>query len=438
MNYIFMDNFRGFTQTIIPLRNTTFLVGENSTGKSSFLSLLYLLSTPNFWFNQDFSITDFCNLGGFMDIISAAGRNRSSFAVGILSTRHKKKNDKSEDIKQCKFCIMTFRNEEGLPRLARYLQFMGNNLLKIKFGIKSIKYKINDVTCPYGREEDLLRFFNDTVLSDIGDTTGFTRFSHEMPSIPSLPWVLGMIQSPQKLGRKGERIFYAPGFPIMTTHLTWLAPIRTKPRRTYDGFKTDFTPEGDHTPYVIRKTLGTRDKAKQFTKLLREFGDLSGLFLTVNAHSFGNVPSAPFEVQVQLTKHPLNISNVGYGVSQVLPVVVEILTCPDDHWFAIQQPEIHLHPKAQAALGKLMHYLATVRGHHYFIETHSDYLIDRFRLRIRESGKTAGAQVVFFERTGGGNNVYPLAINSKGQYPQKQPKNFRDFFINEEMKLLEI
>ena len=54
MRYIYMNNFRGFSDTLIPLSQISFLVGENSTGKSSFLKLLYLLASPNFWFSPEF------------------------------------------------------------------------------------------------------------------------------------------------------------------------------------------------------------------------------------------------------------------------------------------------------------------------------------------------------------------------------------------------
>jgi hypothetical protein len=245
-----------------------------------------------------------------------------------------------------------------------------------------------------------------------------------------------LIQSTDKSKKKGEMTF-RPDIPLVPD-LTWLAPIRTKPRRTYDGFKTDFTPEGDHTPYVIRKTLGSREKAQKFVELLKSFGKSSGLFTRVVPHSFGRDPSAPFEVQIEFHGARLNISNVGYGVSQVLPVVIEMLSRPKGHWFAIQQPEVHLHPRAQASLGELIHIMVQEHQHHYLVETHSEYLIDRFRLRLKEERSPKGCQVIFFERTEEGNRAYPMEINEKGQYPEKQPRNFRDFFIREETRLLEI
>ena len=79
MRYVFMHNFRGFHETILPLRKITFLVGENSTGKSSFLKLIYALSRPHFWFSPEAPFQDETELGGFGDIVSAWSADNHSF-----------------------------------------------------------------------------------------------------------------------------------------------------------------------------------------------------------------------------------------------------------------------------------------------------------------------------------------------------------------------
>ena len=173
-------------------------------------------------------------------------------------------------------------------------------------------------------------------------------------------------------------------------------------------------------------------------KKLKKFGKTSGLFETISAHSFDKSPQSPFELLIKFSGVELNINNVGYGVSQVLPLIVEFLSKKKDKFFAVQQPEVHLHPRAQAALGDLLYELSKERGHSFIMETHSDYLIDRFRLRIKQDKKPIKAQVIFFERIKKGNNAHILSINSNGQYPMMQPSSFRDFFIKEEINLLEI
>lgn len=79
----------------------------------------------------------------------------------------------------------------------------------------------------------------------------------------------------------------------------------------------------------------------------------------------------------------------------------------------------------------------------FIVETHSDYMIDRFRLRTRRSfdeGKILSDQfqVVYFEKKKLGNELHIIEINPDGTYSENQPKGFRDFFIKEQLNLLEL
>jgi predicted ATPase len=227
-------------------------------------------------------------------------------------------------------------------------------------------------------------------------------------------------------------------FPQIFERFAWLAPTRSKPRRTYDEFKRDFSSEGEHTPYLVKTLLGYRKLGKRFKNFLRQFGKESDLFDSVLIKSFGEQATSPFALNILLQGKTLNIKNVGYGVSQSLPVIVELFARSPNNWFAIQQPEIHLHPKAQAALGDIIFSLATKEKKKFLIETHSDYIIDRFRLNYRKQEPKVRSQVLFFERTKNQNRVHSIEIGKHGEYSEKQPKGFREFFIKEELKLLGI
>lgn len=440
MRYVFMDNYRGFAETLIPISRATFLVGENSTGKSSFLALVHLLSTPEFFFSPDFSRGASGILGGFRDIVSVTSSDTSYFSIGTLWTKPKPSRAKGEP--ECTFNVMKFSDEEGLPRICSYSSYIKGKLTSFLFKGDRIYCKVTEHLFPNALDNaSLPAFFLRVYRETSRGSDGFEPLPGQISRGVPLPLLLEMVNSRNRSADSNATTLFAE-FPAVwspgTTSWTWLAPIRTRPRRIYEGFKTDFTPEGDHTPYLIRKTLGSNEGARKFVELLKRFGESSGLFSTVNAHSFAKDPSAPFEVMVELQGRPLNISNVGYGVSQVLPVVVEMITRPKGHSFAIQQPEVHLHPRAQAALGDLLHFLVVEQEHHYIVETHSDYLIDRFRLRVKETHRPNDAQVIFFSRSSVGNRAYILDINERGQYPTEQPDEFRRFFINEEVSLLEI
>jgi len=226
--------------------------------------------------------------------------------------------------------------------------------------------------------------------------------------------------------------------------VVWLAPIRTRPQRTYDTYRLDFSPEGEHTPYLIKKCLTKRTKEQRkladgFMRFIEKFGRDSGLFKSIAVKDYDpRSTTSPFELDIILSNQALSIDNVGYGVSQSLPLIVEIFARTKDTWFAIQQPEVHLHPRAQAALGAVMFELAIAENKKFIVETHSDYTIDGFRLNYRgkDIPKKPDSQIVFFERTQEGNILHEIKILDNGEISDTQPQAYRDFFIKEQKRLL--
>ena len=253
---------------------------------------------------------------------------------------------------------------------------------------------------------------------------------------------IGGIPAPSRRKPKGEEeedYLFPMADVVFPPNIAWIAPVRTKPKRTYNELSFAFSPEGDHTPYLIRRMLGSRTDAKKFQSFIRRVGKASGLFQDVKTKNFGRGATAPFEVDIVLDGKELSLNTVGYGVSQSLPVLVEILARPHGSWLAIQQPEVHLHPRAQAALGDVLFEMATREHKHFLVETHSDFTIDRFRMQYRNrGGNKPDSQVLFFERKNRCNVVTPLSIGPEGELPEKQPKAYRDFFLKESLDVLGI
>jgi predicted ATPase len=125
--------------------------------------------------------------------------------------------------------------------------------------------------------------------------------------------------------------------------------------------------------------------------------------------------------------HEHDLTNVGVGVSQVLPIVVMALVAPRGSTLIFEQPELHLHPRVQTRLADFFVCMATL-GKQCLIETHSEYLIHRLRLRIAqdESSKTAHlARLYFIEREGRGAACRDVRINEYGVILD-WPKDFFD------------
>lgn len=431
MKYIYMNNYRGFDETLVPINDATFLVGENSTGKSSFLKLLYLIARPQFWFMPADAFYEDAEMGSFFDIVSASSPNQQSFDVGFIESVTE--NDKNI----WNMALLTFKAADGAPRLSSFIRSKSNRLIKVIFEKKRTKYKVVNLPSDMVNTMNIESFMDYINNIEKPDNTGFKFVPKEFPTHPAIPIQVSLIESLEKAQKKPGLGSLADEFPQFLD-VTWIAPIRTRPQRFYDGLKHSFSPEGEHTPFLLRRSLRARVKSSDFVKKISKFGQASGLFETVTTHSFDRSPQAPFEILVKFSDTDLNISNVGYGVSQVLPLVVEFLSKGENERFAVQQPEVHLHPRAQAALGDLLYTMAKEKGHTFVIETHSDFLIDRYRYALSKGKTKINSQVIFFSRRNGGNQIHVIPINESGQYPKSQPREFRNFFINEDLKMLDL
>lgn len=418
---------RGFNKALVPIRPCTFLVGENSTGKSSFLSILRLLSRPDFFFKPRFVFSDENSLVGFGDIVSAWATDKRFFDVGIVNIGRSKSGKVDFS-----YTALRFGERNGNPFLLGSIQRRDRVETHLWFGPKKTEYfRTNHESSPISEEEAVTQF-RTSIEAFSSPPNRAKNFPKQIPPYPPLGIAMSILSALESGEAPTSREFK---FEIEAgMNLTWIAPIRTKPQRIYDGLSRDYSAEGEHSPFILKQHL----KSKRFAEKLSEFGNASGLFETVSTHTFGRGSRNPFEVLIKFTGAEVNVENVGYGVSQALPLVVEFLAPERERRFAVQQPEVHLHPRAQAALGSLIFQIAKERRHSFLIETHSDFLIDRYRLEMAASDSPPVAQVLFFSRNDFGNSVKPIVIGPKGQYPSDQPTAFRDFFIREEMRLISL
>lgn len=132
--------------------------------------------------------------------------------------------------------------------------------------------------------------------------------------------------------------------------------------------------------------------------------------------------------------------DIGIGISQVIPVIVAALDGAD-RLTAIEQPELHIHPALQVALGDL--FISAVRAQDdaatytsFLLETHSEHLLLRMLRRLRESseGEAPGGltlrpeqiAVYFVEATSDGTSIRPLGLDDRGNFTDRWPRGFFD------------
>lgn len=396
MDRLFFENIRCFTtRQDVPLAPLTILVGENSSGKSTFLALVRLAwDLAQGWRPLDFNEEPFL-LGAFAQIV---GRGGNRFHIGM---------DLKIDEPTATWAVSgIFEADHGIPALRLW-----------EMGSPPSNFVI-DPSVPFYSERRVEGLSTSPAQLGIDLLLGKKPFQ---------------IEEGQQLLAKLQRVNHLLGPRPYS-----FAPVRTKPRRTYDPIGVGNSPEGSHIPMILA-SLPWKEAApgKALFEALHAFGQISGLFEKVEARHLGEGEGDPFQVQVHIGGSSVNLIDVGYGVSQALPIVVDCLRGEERGTFLLQQPEVHLHPRAQAELGSFLGVLAKQQNKRFVIETHSDHLVDRIRMDIRDGKglKPEDVSLLYFERTNGQANIHRLALDEHGNLLDP-PAGYRRFFLEEERRFL--
>lgn len=450
MDQVTVENYRCFhheqTALMAPI---TLLVGDNSTGKTSFMAMIQLLRDHVFLFEPPDFKKDPYDLGSFDEIAHNRGRGgrADTFKLGFCEKLDSDNSKNSED--SLYNFEVTFGRKGTTPVPVKIYESLGESWVKIEVNDQHLV----QVGTSRGSWQILTKD-DESFSSDNGPSIFFhiiIRFlwpflqdhnEHHsdktfIPSPSTPPFSQEDATLIGNLIRRSN---------LRTKAVFASAPVRSKPRRTYDPTRPIQDPEGDYVPMYLANTYfqAKREEWINLKERLEGFGKASGLFDEISIKQLGQRDSEPFQVQIRksgtrLKGSPHNLIDIGYGVSQVLPVITELLREDTPTLFLLQQPEIHLHPSAQAALGSLFCQIAGP-DRQLVVETHSDYLLDRIRSDVRDK-KTHlvpdDISILFFERNELDVAIHSLRIDDEGNVLDTPPF-YRDFFMQETANLLRL
>jgi hypothetical protein len=160
-----------------------------------------------------------------------------------------------------------------------------------------------------------------------------------------------------------------------------------------------------------------------------------GLAYGVNAHDGGRSETV-FKVTPQHGGREVDLSAVGTGVSQLLPVLMAVLLTEPGEIVIIEQPELHLNPALEKALATFL--LDSARcGRQIVVETHSEHLVNRLRRHIAEGteAEREAIGILFAQQTEGITQYHPAEISEIGGIVN-WPPGFLDLGANEAKELL--
>lgn len=469
-----LANFKAFgRKTLVPLAPLTLLYGANSAGKSSIIQSLLLLkqSRRGTHLNTQDALV---NLGGFDGIVH---RHQSadlelSLGYGVLPAWLPSEGTPDPTLPRTVTWVFS-RDSSGHGALRRTVLRFGEYELPLRVDpddLRAFRLNLVDVAEVFDgiATGTLLYPFDARHYTDGNDAEQARRLrgrinnarralrTLEANGVDSMTvQAVGMLPT----GRSAELRITSLGdrdagvvnsyvnraarlaggmseeINSLLDSLVWLGPLRSAPQRVYDRADTASSlGEGKHVAIYLFDHASVVEQVNDWLGRLEVPYTLDVIPVTAtNAASLvGDL------VAISLTDHRSGVSvtpaDVGFGVSQVLPIVVELLSRRETI-IAVEQPETHLHPRLQARLADLFIDTAQEggRGNQLIIETHSEHLMLRVQRRIREGTLDASlASIVYVDQDADGlATATQLRLNDRGEFIDEWPNGFFDDRLEE-------
>lgn len=423
---LFIQNFKKFNHgQKIELKPLTIICGRNSSGKSTILQSLLLMKQSISARNDDSlalsfsgpfiirnSIKDFYHIGN-----NNSGGTTFSFEY---------------DDFEVKFTFKA-RNNATFTYVDKFsIYHDGKNYISLEYDTNNNKYILS----------------NDSIISNI--------YSGKIPEIFDIkskeinfsmvglsPYCqLGNIKLPFSILAIENKKFEKDLSNIASAHnnllahlgaIRYLGPVRVAPQSLYVQYsdpKIDLGYNGENTAQLLWKM---QDKPvsrgdKTFKEKINYYLELLGITQSISVEKRENIV---YSIDVSLAEDSnkkVPISDVGFGISQVLPVILNGLLTKPGEIAIFEQPEIHLHPDCKSRLADFFIDLVKSKRQ-VIVETHSTELIDKLRLKIIEDPSLIKLVNIIFVESNENNpleaSVYPIELGEQGSL-DKWPKGFCD------------
>ncbi len=222
----------------------------------------------------------------------------------------------------------------------------------------------------------------------------------------------------------------------------YLGPLREHPKRIYSW--SGETPEsvGQKGELAVAAILAATAQERMLNRGPKKHMTRFDAFIAQWLKDLGIIESfavkpvaegrKEYEVLVKThaTASEVKITDVGFGVSQVLPALVQSFYCPPHSTIWMEQPEIHLHPQVQAELADVFISATQARENgearnvQLIVESHSEHFLNRLQRRVAEGAVSPEDVAVYFcRRNGSAAELEPLRLNMFGEI-ENWPENF--------------
>lgn len=401
---IYIENYKSIVEKqYIEANGLSIISGTNSSGKSSFMQPLLIIKQ-----------TIENNTDGKSLIINGENVNLTEHNQLLpLGTKYKSFSITIEEelgkTPECATSTFKYTKKTGFTCIRSTQRINGKSVtLKPDMTAIAIKRQTNKINANHELPKNILK-----ILMDDKELTPFIS-QHES----SLSINFKFTENSSQFLDGG---FYNPSKKItdFCRNMIHIPGIRSNPEREYkiESYTNVFQGQFDkYTASIIWEwTKNNDEKLKELIKAMSYLGIASNISAKKLNEAFVNVNISRF--QKSKDDDIVNLSDVGFGVSQLLPILVSLIISTEKNSIYIEQPELHLHPKAQLKLAKIVCDYS-VKNKNIIIETHSAIFIKGIQTEVakREKLKNLVSINWFKQERNGHSKIESIILDANGAY----------------------
>ena len=399
-------NFKSWQDTReIDFAPLTGFFGANSSGKTSLLQIVLMLKQtverpPDWNGTLDFGDeTSLVNLGNFRDVIY----------------RHK------QDLSLCITVSWNLPEELSVEN-----PFAGNSppieTTTLSFATSIVKIDKHSVAANSFTYNMSGRHFSIRWSSDND------HFSYHAKSVVMAgpPFRCYSMRDKSRVNPKLSFWQFEEAFEELFSRICYLGPRREYPRPHYDWEGEHPEGVGQHGRDMVSALLSGRIQLLNLDEQVPRWLQRLGL---IDSYRLVRASNSENQYEFLITMHSggteVRLMDVGFGVSQIIPVLILCYYVPEGSILILEQPEAHLHPKVQSGLADVLIDAVKGRNLQIILESHSEHLLHRLTRRIAEGEISADDMALYAcQINDGTSQIEPLTMDEYGNVSNWP----RDFF----------